>query len=74
MSAIRELPEHSRFEPFPIREPKSSDNVVTIKSEPKCGCGCKDTPNAYNYEGEMFASKDCVIRMMISEGWLKEVS
>lgn len=53
---------------------RSPDNVVTIKAEPKCGCGCKDTPNAYNYEGEMFASKDCVIRMMISEGWLKEVS
>ena len=51
-----------------------SSELVMYKPEPKCGCGCKDTPNSYSYDGEMFASKDCVIRMMISEGWLKVVS
>jgi hypothetical protein len=56
----------------PYRSPNTNEVVAEI--EPVCGCGCKSTPNAYNYEGEMFASKDCVIKMMLSEGWLKEIA
>ena len=47
---------------------------LVYKPDPVCGCGCQQiATTGYSYDGERFASKDCVIRMMISEGWLKEV-
>ena len=70
-----ELNEHTRFGPLVIKEPASyQPEVVMYKPEPRCGCGCGEiAESGYNYDGEMFATQSCVIRMMISEGWLKEV-
>lgn len=58
----------------PQRIPHPFDRPIEWEPIKYCGCGCgKEADIGYDYDGEMFATTACVIRMMISEGWLKEV-
>lgn len=70
--SLDRFPEPTRAEVFPALYEREFAAVSLM--DPPCGCGCGERVSVgYEYDGEMFASRDCVIRMMINEGWLKEV-
>lgn len=58
----------------PERIPHPFDRPIEWTPTVWCGCGCGQPAEiGYEYDGEMYATQGCVIRMMINEGWLKEV-
>lgn len=45
-----------------------------VKPDPTCSCGCgKTVVDGFKYDDEYFQTEACVVRMMLSEGWLKRV-
>ena len=72
MAAQLEIDNNMLLERPVYRSPEPMHFVY--KPDTRCNCGCGEiAESGYSYDGEMFSTQACVIRMMISEGWLKEV-
>jgi hypothetical protein len=47
---------------------------VMYKPEIRCSCGCNEViVDGFKYDDEYFHTESCVVRMMLSEGWIQRV-
>lgn len=70
-----ELGEHTRFGMLPLREPSSYLIETVFRPETRCRCGCNReiVEGCYNWSGDFYYDKDCIINDLINSKEMKIV-